>query len=205
MQNKRIYISADYDIATGDTIVINELKKWNDDNRYNLNFVDMATVRSGSVSDMPDCRICDLKKEFNRQIKGSSRVIIIIGDRTSSRQAGTTCDRSGASTNEGVYCTPYKSNALGSQKCKIVTTASAPADGDIGVINQYSYIRHEFEQAKRLGKKIIVLYNSLRKEKDWLPSYMSGYQEKANPFWKYDERGFKVGNYELIKKEILDV
>ena len=32
----------------------------------------MAKVVSGSVSKDPDCRICDLKREFNQQIKGNN-------------------------------------------------------------------------------------------------------------------------------------
>ena len=70
----------------------------------------MAKVVSGSVSEKPDCRICDLKKEFNRQINASSVVFFIIGDKTAARTAGSACSRA-ISSNSPYYCTPYKENA----------------------------------------------------------------------------------------------
>lgn len=70
----------------------------------------------------------------------------------------------------------------------------------MGNINQYSYLRHEFEQAKKKGKTIIVVYNSLNKQSNWLPSYMEGYEEDAHPFWKRDDSGKKVGDYTYIKQ-----
>jgi hypothetical protein len=66
----------------------------------------------------------------------------------------------------------------------VFQTFSPGADDDIGNINEYSYLRHEFEQAKKRNKTIIVVYNSTRKETGWLPSYMSGYESVAIPFWK---------------------
>lgn len=46
------------------------------------------------------------------------------------------------------------------------------------------------------------MYNSLRNESGWLPSYMSGYESYAHPFWKKNIYGEKVGDYEFIKKEL---
>ena len=49
-------------------------------------------------------------------------------------------------------------------------------------INSYSYLKHEFKQAEKKNKTIIVVYNSLRRESDWLPSYMKNYEDSARPF-----------------------
>lgn len=57
--NKRVYISADYDEASGDRNVVEELNKWGTDNYHKVDFVDMAKVVSGSVSENSDCRKCD--------------------------------------------------------------------------------------------------------------------------------------------------
>lgn len=111
----------------------------------------MAKVVSGSVAKDSDCRICDLKAEFNTQINLSSAVIFVIGDKTASRTAGSKFDRLHKQWNES-YCTPYKQNANGSKICKHFYTHDMPADGDVGNINTYSYLRHEFEQAKKKGK-----------------------------------------------------
>lgn len=148
--SKRVYISADYDPDSGDRNVVAELDKWCESQRHNIEFTDMAKVVSGSVAKDSDCRICDLKAEFNTQINLSSAVIFVIGDKTASRTAGSKCDRLHKQWNES-YCTPYKQNANGSKICKHFYTHDMPADGDVGNINTYSYLRHEFEQAKKKG------------------------------------------------------
>lgn len=91
--SKKVYISADYDYDSGDRNVVDELNKWGTDNYHKVDFVDMAKVVSGSVSNNSDCCICDLKAEFNRQINASSAAIFVIGDKTGNRTAGSTCER----------------------------------------------------------------------------------------------------------------
>lgn len=70
----------------------------------------------------------------------------------------------------------------------------------MGCINSYSYLKHEFKQAEKKNKTIIVVYNSLRRESDWLPSYMKNYEDNARPFWTTNYRGDKVGDYSYIKE-----
>ena len=97
---KRVYISADYSGTDGDRDVVDVLNKWGSDDLRVVDFVDTAKVVSGSVSDGDDCRICDLKREFNQQINASSVVIIIIGDKNASREAGSACFRATKSKEE---------------------------------------------------------------------------------------------------------
>ena len=199
--SKRVYISADYSEENGDRDVVDTLHGWSDDNRYSIDFVDTAQVVSGSVSNDSDCRSCDLKKEFNSQINISSVVIFIIGDKTAARCAGSSCKRQ----KDGALCecTPYKQNTNGSVSCKIYgSTHIAGINEDVGEINTYSYLEHEFRQAKRKNKKIIVIYNSLNRQPGWLPSYMKDYEESAQPFWKRNLNGEKVGDYQYIKKAL---
>jgi len=197
--SKRVYISADYSEDNGDRNVVDTLNRWGTDDLHKVDFVDMAKVVSGSISNDPDCRICDLKQEFNKQINASSAVIFVVGDKTASRKAGNSCSRA---TNDQINCscTPYKQNTKGSKPCKVSQTSSTGADDDVGSINAYSYLRHEFEQAKKRKKPIIVVYNSLRKESNWLPSYMNDYESDAQPFWTKNDRGEKVGDYAYIKQ-----
>lgn len=198
---KRVYISADYSIDSGDRDVVDILNKWGSDDIHKVDFVDMAKVVSGSISEDPDCRPCDLKKEFNKQINSSSAVIIVIGDKTALRTSGSSCSRA-RKDQINCSCTPYKQNTNGLKDCKIPFTSTPGLNDDFGNINAYSYLQHEFEQAKKRNKTIIVVYNSTRKEIEWLPSYMSSYDSIAVPFWKIDERGMKVGNYIYIKKAL---
>ena len=66
--SKRVYISADYSVNNGDRDVVDELHKWGNDNLHKVNYVDTAEVVSGSVSNDPDCRPCELKKEFKEPL-----------------------------------------------------------------------------------------------------------------------------------------
>lgn len=195
--SKRVYISADYADGDGDREVVNELNRWGQDNLHKVDFVDMAKVVSGTVANDDDCRICDLKAEFNRQINASSVVIFVVGDKTANRTAGAACCRSYLGQ---VYCTctPYKANRNGSKPCRVVSTNHI-LNGDVGNINTYSYLQHEFEQAKKKNKEIKILYNSTRNETAQLPSYMKGYEDKAKPFWTYNSERKKVGDYAAIK------
>lgn len=198
--SKRVYISADYSELNGDRDVVEELHKWGKDSLHKVDYVDTAEVVSGSISKDPDCRPCDLKREFNSQINVSSYVIFIIGDKTASRTAGSVCRR-----HNGVArcdCTPYKKNSKGTSICKWDTVSTPEPNGDLGNINSYSYLEHEFRQAKRKGKNIIVVYNSLYKQPSWLPVYMKDYDSEAYAFWTKDALGNKVGNYFYIKKAL---
>lgn len=195
---KQVYISADYDLKNGDRAVVDELVKWGNDNKHKTDFIDMSKVASGTVAKDSDCRICDLKAEFNRQINASSAVIFVVGAYTSSRIAGNACQRMSKQWWE-CTCTPYKGNANGVKPCKYSSVSSA-TEGNVGYINSYSYLRHEFEQAKKKNKTIIVVYNSLNKQPSWLPSYLKEYESAAEPFWMKDYWGNKVGNYQYIKK-----
>lgn len=196
--SRRVYISADYDQNNGDRNVVDELNKWGSDDLHKIDFVNMASVVSGSVSDEPDCLICELKNEFNKQINASSIVIFIVGDKTKKRKAGEGCERHYKPQSE-CQCTPYKQNTNGVKACKVHDTY--PEENDIGPINDFSYLRHEFEQAKRKCKEIIILYNSTRCEEQWLPSYMKEYEDYAMPFWIDKKAG--VGNYYLLKEFLL--
>ncbi len=197
--SKRVYISADYSPTDGDRNVIDVLHGWSDNKHLIVDYVDTAQVVSGSVSKDSDCRPCDLKSEFNKQINASSAVIFVIGDKTAGRTAGSSCQRMG---NQGICtCTPYKQNANGTRWCKYSITYSATGP-DIGNINDYSYLKHEFLQAEKRGKNIIIVYNSLNKQAGWLPSYMYNYEDQAQPFWIKTLAGNVIGDYSFIKKAL---
>ena len=197
--SKQVYISADYSETDGDREVVEELQKWGKDDLHKVDFIDMSQVASGSVSDDEDCRICDLKAEFNRQINASSAAIFVVGNKTKSRIAGSECERNNKKQSE-CQCTLYKQNTNGKKACKVVSTSKPGADDDFGSINSLSYLRHEFEQAKKKNKTIIIVYNSQRKEANWLPTYMSAYEDEAHPFWTTNDKGKKGGDYSYIKE-----
>ena len=198
--SKRVYISADYSEVNGDRDVVEELHKWGKDNLHKVDYVDTAEVVSGSVSRNPDCRPCDLKSEFNRQINASSAVIFVIGDKTALRTAGSVCKRYNGKA--GCDCTPYKQNSKGVGMCKWDVVSTPKPEDDLGNINTYSYLKHEFLQARRKRKTIIVVYNSFYKQPSWLPDYMKEFEEDAYAFWTKDAWGNRVGNYSRMKKAL---
>lgn len=197
----RYYISADYANEDGDRNVVEKLHSWSGPNY--LDFTDLAQVVSGSVSKKDDCRSCELKKEFNNQINASSVVIFIVGDKTRNREAGSVC---GKAAGLGFpCCTPYKQNSNGSKACNNYSYNDYFYNNyysiDVNPINNYSYLRHEFEQAKKKKKKIIIFYNSTQYQNSWLPYYMRGYEDNAYPFWDYGSYGW-ITNYNRIKRVI---
>ena len=199
--SKQVYISADYAEDCGDRDVVKVLTQWGTDNLHKVDFIDMAQVASGSVAKNVDCRPCDLKLEFNHQINASSAVIFVVGDKTACRIAGSNCSRA-YKDQTMCSCTPYKQNSKGTKACTVNFTVSADDNDDVGEINMYSYLQHEFEQAKKRNKKIIIVYNSLTKQPHWLPPYMKGYESIAKPFWTKNAWGERIGNYSFIKEEL---
>lgn len=98
-----------------------------------------------------------IKKEFNNQINASSVVIFIVGDKTRNREAGSVC---GKAAGLGFpCCTPYKQNSNGSKACNNYSYNDYFYNNyysiDVNPINNYSYLRHEFEQAKKKNKKLL--------------------------------------------------
>lgn len=71
---------------------------------------------------------------------------------TASRTAGSSCSRVGKKQYE-CSCTPYKQNSNGSKMCKVTSITDVGNSPDVGNINRYSYLRHEFEQAKKETRK----------------------------------------------------
>lgn len=186
-----IYISADYSPSDGDRNVIDILEYWNRSSRHSIEFTDTARVISGSVTSNQDCRFCELKAEFNKQINVSSIILFIIGDKTKNRTAGSTCGGPGS------FCTPYKQNRNGISFCKFPSTS--PTTVDVGNVNNYSFIEHEYRQAIYKNKQIYIFYNSLNNMFSWLPRYMNNSCLSAYPFWINNANMEKCGNYQLFK------
>jgi hypothetical protein len=72
--------------------------------------------------------------------------------------------------------------------------------GDSEELPRNEYLRHEFEQAKKCRKTILVFYDSLHKKAEWLPHYMKNYDMIARPFWLRDAGEEKMGDYAYIEQ-----
>ena len=183
---KRVFVSADwkepYDTASWDKSVVDRIRQWTTDNRRNIEISCTDDVHN-SVLDKSDCRRCDIKGECGSRIDWSSIVILVIGDNTKDKGAGV-CD--------AVSCSPAYSG-LQKKDCKYTTSpAEATAESGLKGGNKMSYLEFEIKKAIDSRKKIIVVYNSVYNQEQWLPTWYNartlGLELCRVPFWK-DERG----------------
>lgn len=65
---KQVYISADDSESDGDRDVVEKLNQWGGATTFIkwILLIRQGSHGGGSVSNETDCRICDLKTEFNR-------------------------------------------------------------------------------------------------------------------------------------------
>ena len=150
--SKKVYISADYDQLNGDHNVVEKLNKWGEDNLHKVDFIDMSKVSSGSVANSNDCRICDLKAEFNRQINASSAAIFVVGNMTASRTAGSGCERI-SKEQWKCTCTPYKQNTNGVKACRFSSISISGENDNYGEINACSYLGMNLNSPQRRKKQ----------------------------------------------------
>lgn len=178
--SKRVFVSADWKDSSNsrscDAKVVDRIRKWRDDKRYIADLICADEVHN-TVLTHPDCRRCDIKGECGSHIDWSSVVIIVIGDNTAIKSAGL-CD--------SISCSPSYS---GKEKkaCKYMIRKS-PAD-NLENGRKMSYLEYEIKQAAA-KKSIILVFNSMRKEESWIPSWynkLSVNELCRVPFWKDKE------------------
>ena len=177
--NKRVFVSADwrepFDSHSWDKEVVDRIRKWKSDPRYGIDITCTDDVHD-SVTNNSDCRRCDIKFECGDCIKNSSVVVFVVGDKTASKNAGP-CD--------GVSCSPAYS---GSQKkfCK-KTYVYNP----ISNWKNMSYLEYEITTAVLSRKPILIVFNSVYRQEQWIPSWyktLCQYHQVNElariPFWK---------------------
>lgn len=112
-----------------------------------------------------------------------NQIVDFLMDNVSNLSSARSFANTLGSIKEKVNRTPYKQNTNGTQICKVTSTKIPGPNDDVGNINNYSYLKHEFKQSSKKEKDIIVVYNSLYKQPAWLPDYLSDYESVAEPFW----------------------
>lgn len=158
---KKVFVSADwkepYDPHSWDKEVVDRIRKWKSDSRYGIEIICTDDVHE-SVLDDNDCRRCEIKEECRAKIKLSSVVVFVVGDNTARKTAGG-CD--------GVSCSPAYSG-LGKKTCKyLFKNFAKPFENG----REMSYLQYEITTAVKEKKKIILVYNSAKKETDWIPPW----------------------------------
>lgn len=154
--SKRVYVSADWkdsgDLHSCDKTVVDRIRKWKNDSRYGVDITCTDDVHN-SVTKNPDCRRCDIKDECGKFISSSNVIIFVVGDNTESKRAGL-CD--------GISCSPAYSG-LNKRYCKRLFNDS--------ISNSMSYLQYEITSAVKAGKSIIVVYNSVYRQENWIPGW----------------------------------
>jgi len=194
---KRVFVSADWkdadDHRSCDREVVDVIRKWTEDGRYAVSF-DCTDDVHNSVTEDPDCRRCEIKGECGRRINCSSVVIVVIGDNTATKNSGE-C--------ESLSCSPAYSRQS-KKECKYRRNPS-PAENknENGVVdgNKMSYLEFEITKAALAKKSVILVFNSMRIETNWVPTWYNTL--KVNelcrvPFWK--DAGHTKDCYQDIKE-----
>lgn len=159
----KTYIAADW---TGDTIVIEQLKKWNESDYWSLSFVDahdLTQARDDSLN-------CSIKSSLRTRLNVSKTFVLIVGSETKNLRSGS-CG----------YCHSYNSWNYSCSRGHSV--------------DYRSYIEYECDMAVRDNLKIVVIYNSSVVDKSkcidsvkdkgiHLPVY---YWENGKKYWNYNE------------------
>lgn len=177
--SKRVFVSADwrepFDSHSWDKEVVDRIRKWKSDPRYGIDIICTDDVHD-SVTNNPDCRRCDIKVECGDCIKKSSVVVFVVGDKTASKNAGP-CD--------GFSCAPAYS---GSQK-KYCNKAYIP--DSISNWKNMSYLEFEITTAVKNRKQILIVFNSVYRQEQWIPSWYKALRQynQVNelariPFWR---------------------
>lgn len=140
----RTYIAGDW---TGDIDAINQLKKWNDSQYWNLSFTDAheeIQARDSSLN-------CSIKRSLKERLDMSKTFILIVGKNTKDLTAGG-CRYCDSYNSWGGYCARRNS------------------------VDHRSYIEYECEKAyeayRRGEMKIVVLYNSTYVDKSKCPDIL---------------------------------
>ena len=155
------FVSADwkepYDTHSWDKEVVDRIRKLGTDARYGVEITCTDDVHKSVIYD-EDCRRCEIKEECRSKIKLSSIVIFVVGDNTARKAAGG-CD--------SISCSPAYSGAY-KKNCKYFYKNFAnPFENG----RKMSYLQYEITTAVKEKKKIILVYNSARKEVGWIPAW----------------------------------
>lgn len=150
----KTYIAADFD---SDRDIVDLLCKWNNDNRYGLQFSNVHEMTNSRDTSL----YCSIKKSLKSRMDISKTFILIVGAKTNSVTKGAChCCSDYISWVGGAYC--YRS------RCN--------------VIDNRSYIKYECDMAIKAGIKIVVLYKSYLVDRSLCPENIR-YKGKHIPIY----------------------
>ena len=194
--SKRVFVSADwrdpFDSHSWDKEVVDRIRKWNSDSRYGIDIICTDDVHD-SVTNTPDCRRCEIKIECGECVKKSSIVVFVVGDKTATKNAGP-CD--------GISCSPAYS---GEQKkfCN-----KAYGYNPISNWKAMSYLEYVITTAVFYRKQILIVYNSVYRQEQWIPSWyntLCQYNQVNEldrlPFWR--DASHNLDCYQEIRRYLI--
>jgi hypothetical protein len=143
----KTYIAADWD---GDSNAVEQLKKWNDSEKWSLSFTDVHEAAQSS----DDSLNCSIKASLAKRMDISKTFVLIVGSGTKSRRSG-----------ECTYCTNF-----GNGKCKTGHTVS----NDSFIEYECKKAVRDSENIK-----LVVLYNAATVDKSKCPDAIKAYSTHA--------------------------
>lgn len=162
----KTYIAADW---TGDRDAVDQLQKWNDNNRLSLSFVDahdLTQARDDSLN-------CSIKASLKKRLDVSKTFVLIVGEKTKELRSGR-CS----------YCNSYNS----------WTCCCARGHS----VDNRSYIEYECDKAVEAGMKIVMLYNSTSVDKSKCPTKVKYFGDHVAMCYRGND-GIIYWNYQAVR------
>jgi len=157
----KTYLAADWD---EDIDLINQLRAWNNNDWYALDFVDAheyTQARDNSLN-------CSIKRSLKERLDRSKTFVLIVGNETKNKRAGS-CQ----------FCNSYNSY-------------NGRCGRNHDTVTYQSYIEYECEQAIKAGMKIVVIYKSYFVNKSKCPEILKNLGTHIPAYdtftkWNYSE------------------
>lgn len=135
----RTYIAGDW---TGDSDLIDALKFWNENSRWNLSYIDAHELTQARDTSLP----CSIKKSLKERLDSSKTFVLIVGSHTKDLTKGG-CR----------HCRSYS----------VYGGCHRPH-----AVDHRSFIEYECEYAVKHDLKIVVLYNGYSVQRDKCPEVL---------------------------------
>ena len=157
---------------TGDKDAVDQLYKWKEGRKWSLTFVDAHDLTQAKDSSLN----CSIKASLKKRLDVSKTFVLIVGEKTKELRSGSCA-----------YCNSYNS------------WTSSCARGYS--VDYKSYIEYECVKAVEAGIKIVVLYNSIRVNKDKCPDIVK-YRGIHVPMCYRGTDGIIYWDYDAVKNAL---
>ena len=170
MYRTKTYIAGDW---TGDSNLIQQIYKWNNSERWALDFDDAHDLTQARDDSLP----CTVKRSLATRLDASKTFVLIVGSQTKKLTKGG-CQLCGSYNAYGKYCARGR------------------------YVDYRSYIDYECEKAAGDGLRIVVIYNALTVNRSLCPEAVQYKGQHLAAMYRGSD-GRLYWDYKAIKQAIM--